>query len=104
MGAIKICRACGEEHDPRIRCDQAKRLRDIRPSEAGRLPEETAVRVVGDVRVPEVPGEMPAKKVRKSVPSGAVVVSKTANRRTREAYNAYMREYMRKHPRKKVPV
>lgn len=30
------------------------------------------------------------------VSGGTVVVARTANRRTREAYNAYQREYMRK--------
>jgi len=43
----------------------------------------------------------PASTSREKEEASKLLVSKSANRRTREAYNAYQREYMRKKREKK---
>lgn len=61
-----VCRACGVEHGPLVRCEVARRLADRED-----VP-ESVVSVV-EARL-----------------------GKTGNRRSRADYNAYQREYMRK--------
>ena len=74
-----LCLACGYLHDPRMRCEVAKRI--VSGHETN---ENTGVVAINNV-------ECEPAKVAEEVPK-----PKTANRRDRESYNAYMRDYMKK--------
>ena len=86
---MSLCNACKNDHDPLMRCEVAAKLRLTATNGGEDATNEQVGRISGAVGEADVeePGE---------VSGGAVVVGKTANRRTREAYNAYQREYMRR--------
>ncbi len=102
------CRACGLDHAPTVRCEIHKRLTDATNKELSATNNVRAVErmengssrsgvAAGSGNQDEHAdrnkrGEIEASKE----PSAIVVAVKTKNRRTREAYNAYQREYMRK--------
>ncbi len=93
-----LCDICGDRHESwqshRFATNIAsnKRLTDATNKESN-----ATNRVDGAVGIPEVSGGLPGSVVQNV--SGMRKVggdTRTANRRSREAYNAYQREYMRK--------
>ena len=77
-------KSCGERHDPMLRCEVAARIK------------------AATVVVPQTECSVVHNPQSFDVDRGSgVVLGKTANRRSREAYNAYQREYMKKHYQKK---
>lgn len=107
------CRACGFDH-PLMRCEVAKRIatnaakkdatnndatNGIRSDDgmAGGSPGLSVAAGTGNPDEHEDRNERSKAANTGSPNSGiAVVPDKTANRRTREAYNAYQKEYMRR--------
>lgn len=86
------CRACGLPHSPMIRCEVAKRLAiNNQPAiNNGAInrngPERTNNRGDGVV----------LENVGSGTTTDGDAAGRTPNRRTRAAYNEYMRDYMRK--------
>lgn len=74
------CRACGKPHPSSMRCEVWSAINK---------PAINSDAINKDVEVSPVPASG------KEVQAAPGVVSRTANRRSREAYNAYMREYMK---------
>jgi hypothetical protein len=81
------CKGCGVRHDPRLRCETAARLAGVGVGADNAVTSRPSV-IRGN------PGDSGRAVARKG--SGEVRVGRTANRRVREAYNAYQREYMRR--------
>ena len=81
------CRACGLVHSALIRCEQAAAI--------NRAAINADVRVAHAINKDVQPKT--ATAVQKAVSVGTP--DRSANRRSREAYNAYMRDYMSKRRR-----
>jgi len=76
------CKACGEDHDPRLRCEQA-----------------LALRKVGGVYLPELSEDLPRSKVSVPVPPEIKKVQEFLKRGRPKVYpdrRTQMRELMRK--------
>jgi hypothetical protein len=83
----KFCRGCKEIHDPLMSCSVAKRIATNASNTAtnNATNANEAKVVLVDRGQPDVP----------SVSAGVGGLGRTSNRRSRETYNAYQREYMR---------
>jgi len=94
---MRPCLLCKHEHSPLMHCSVARRIREAainREAKAFIAPEPLAINEPEKGRglLPEKPAAI-NEKVVALFPK---VSRRTQNRRGRDDYNAYMREYMRK--------
>lgn len=95
---LMTCRACGFDHPPMMLCGVAKRLRATNEGVAT----NNATNGMGIEISPQCVGRVPV--VGRGVSEVVGVEGKTRNRRTRESYNAYQREYMKRYRAKTKPA